>query len=77
MKSDCEEVVNRDPITWKPGDDGVLKPPSEVADNICPNECSGNGNCSSGNCICNEGFITEDCSVKAGNFILCIMYYVC
>lgn len=32
----------------------------------CPNECSGNGKCDleKGTCLCNPGFVEEDCSVS-------------
>jgi hypothetical protein len=32
----------------------------------CPNQCSHNGNCVSGTCHCNHGFVSADCSVKVG-----------
>ncbi|XP_024123086.1 tenascin isoform X2 [Oryzias melastigma] len=28
----------------------------------CPNNCSGNGRCEKGSCICQQGFMGEDCS---------------
>jgi len=28
----------------------------------CPNQCSGNGKCDHGACVCNKGFTGEDCS---------------
>jgi syndecan 4 len=28
----------------------------------CPNECSGNGMCLKGKCICDPNFTGEDCS---------------
>ncbi|EGC38078.1 hypothetical protein DICPUDRAFT_76336 [Dictyostelium purpureum] len=32
---------------------------------VCPNQCSGNGQCDSQlNCICNEGYEAFDCSIK-------------
>jgi hypothetical protein len=32
----------------------------------CPNNCSGNGVCVSGNCSCNVGWVGVDCSIWAG-----------
>ena len=66
MKSDCEEVITRDPATWIPGAGGQKEPPTEVYNEICPNQCSKNGKCVEGSCHCNVGFVTEDCSVKKG-----------
>ncbi len=68
MKSDCEEVIMRDPTTWKPGPNGKPEPPTAVSDEICPNQCSKNGKCVKGKCVCIAGFLTEDCSVKKGNY---------
>lgn len=68
MKSDCEEVIMRDPTTWKPGPDGKPEPPTAVSDEICPNQCSKNGKCVKGKCVCIAGFLSEDCSVKKGNY---------
>ena len=49
----CEEAVAEKP-------DDTIK---EIEDKVCPNECSGNGKCVNGTCVCNTGFTTEDCSV--------------
>jgi len=53
MRDICEEAVDGKP-------DNVKK---EFEENVCPNECSGNGKCVKGVCVCNKGFATEDCSV--------------
>ncbi|XP_041368567.1 uncharacterized protein LOC121382945 isoform X2 [Gigantopelta aegis] len=44
---------------------GETTPPAAVVNVICSNDCSGNGRCSQGECICNNNWIGEDCSVNA------------
>ena len=34
----------------------------EIADSLCPNDCSSNGRCANGSCICYTDFTAEDCS---------------
>jgi len=31
----------------------------------CPNDCSGNGNCVDGECLCDDRYLGDDCSVEA------------
>ena len=69
MSRDCEEKTLREIHTyWKKDENGILGPPQEIGSSLCPNECSGNGNCSNGTCICNKDFITADCSLKKGKY---------
>ena len=49
----CEEAVEQKPDDTK----------KELEAKVCTNECSGNGQCVNGTCICKKGFGTEDCSV--------------
>lgn len=30
---------------------------------LCPDDCTGNGNCVNGICVCNAGFIGQDCAI--------------
>jgi len=36
----------------------------EIAERICPNDCTFNGKCANGSCICNKDYTAEDCSVS-------------
>ena len=35
----------------------------EIAERLCPNDCTFHGNCVNGTCVCNEDYTAEDCSV--------------
>ena len=68
MKNYCEEQALKDMTLWKPNPNknGTLEPPIEVVNVLCPNECSGNGQCVNGTCQCSSGFETADCSMRVG-----------
>ncbi|XP_065651908.1 von Willebrand factor D and EGF domain-containing protein-like [Hydra vulgaris] len=66
LKSVCGELTLRNLSYWVNVGGKVVGPSTKIADSMCPNECSGNGACKSGSCICNSGFITADCSMKEG-----------
>ena len=67
MASICEEITLREKDKyWKKDTSGKLAPPQEIGNVLCPNECSGNGVCSNGTCICKKDFIAADCSLKEG-----------
>ena len=34
----------------------------EIAESLCPNDCSSNGRCVNGSCLCNKDFTATDCS---------------
>lgn len=40
--------------------------PKLFLDNLCPNDCSGNGNCVNSSCICFENYTSIDCSIEKG-----------
>ena len=65
----CEEKTLREIHTyWKKDENGIVAPPQEIGNSLCPNECSLNGKCSNGTCICKKDFITADCSLKKGKY---------
>ncbi|PFX12900.1 von Willebrand factor D and EGF domain-containing protein [Stylophora pistillata] len=40
---------------------------TNIAQKMCPNDCSLNGKCVNASCICNEGFTAKDCAMSLGN----------
>ena len=36
----------------------------EIAKLLCPNDCSFNGKCVNGSCVCDKDFTTDDCSAS-------------
>lgn len=70
MISNCEEKTLREINTyWKKDASGNLGPPQEIGNNLCPNDCSGNGICLNGTCKCSNNFTTADCSLKKGIYL--------
>jgi len=37
---------------------------AEVAELLCPNDCTFNGKCVNGSCVCNKDYTAEDCSMS-------------
>lgn len=35
----------------------------EISELLCPNDCTFNGKCVNGSCVCNTNYTAEDCSV--------------
>lgn len=36
----------------------------EISELLCPSDCSFNGKCINGSCVCNKDYTAEDCSVS-------------
>ena len=36
----------------------------EITESLCPNDCSFNGKCVNGSCVCNKNYTAEDCSAS-------------
>lgn len=64
LKSTCEFQAVKNFSAYDKDEEGNFVPPVKIAQNLCPNDCSFNGNCTNGTCICKEGFIAEDCSMR-------------
>ena len=43
-----------------------LNIPEALTNNLCPGDCSGNGECVNSTCICSSEFIASDCSIGKG-----------
>uniref|UniRef100_A0A0L8G0B6 VWFD domain-containing protein n=1 Tax=Octopus bimaculoides TaxID=37653 RepID=A0A0L8G0B6_OCTBM len=66
IKQICETEITTNPDLWvKDNATNILKPPQDIEDILCPNECSNQGNCSAGFCNCFEGYLGADCSINA------------
>ena len=66
--SECGDVAARN-VTFpaSDGDEGKPSTPSvaeKVSKLLCPNDCTFNGKCLNGSCICNKDFTAQDCSVS-------------
>ena len=53
MRDICDDAVEKEPESTI----------TEIEKNLCPNDCSGHGQCVNGTCTCDRGYGTEDCSV--------------
>ncbi|XP_033628836.1 von Willebrand factor D and EGF domain-containing protein-like [Asterias rubens] len=68
LENQCEAAVIADRTLWRvntldlPLSLNMVPPENIVRALNCPNNCSGQGDCSKLGCICNPGFSTHDCS---------------
>ncbi|EDO29219.1 predicted protein [Nematostella vectensis] len=60
----CADKAYKNMSLYEKDDDGVLRPPKVITENLCPNECSNHGNCSNSTCICDKGYTAADCSMS-------------
>ncbi|XP_035668225.1 von Willebrand factor D and EGF domain-containing protein-like [Branchiostoma floridae] len=66
MKSECVTVVYKNVSLYDVMDDGSTVPSVAVKNNLCPADCSHNGVCTNGTCLCHDGFTSADCSIVEG-----------
>ena len=64
MKAQCEEVATKNMSLYEKDESGNMIPPPAVTDNLCPNDCSNQGSCRNGSCVCEEGYTAADCSIS-------------
>ena len=61
--STCHNEVLKNISNYNVSSSGDLLPPPEVISVRCPNQCSLQGSCNAGVCVCNQGYTSADCSV--------------
>ena len=68
--NECQDVIIEN-MTIKTNETGdVMKPAAmppaleEVFQLLCPNDCTFNGKCVNGSCVCNKDYTAEDCSIS-------------
>ena len=69
---DCEEnIVRNTTVSQNETIESEPKTESKIVETIveamCPNDCTFNGNCSNGTCVCHDGYTAEDCSISLYN----------
>ena len=70
MMNECGEIAGRNISSRandSSGDAAAPEIPSDLSDIVeilCPNDCTFNGRCVNGSCICNEGFTANDCGAS-------------
>ncbi|CAH1239112.1 VWDE [Branchiostoma lanceolatum] len=67
MKADCTAVAFQNVSLHDKGDDGDPVPPAAIVQNLCPADCSQQGQCVNGTCDCFDGFTAADCSQVEGS----------
>ncbi|XP_078703698.1 uncharacterized protein LOC144928879 [Branchiostoma floridae x Branchiostoma belcheri] len=67
VKAACTDVAYQNVSLYEVDDDGVLVPPMAVRDNLCPADCSQQGDCVNGTCVCFEPYTSADCSLVKGS----------
>jgi hypothetical protein len=60
----CADFGNRDLDTWETDADGnPTEPDQDLQQAMCPNACSGNGDCVQAKCVCHDDWKGADCSI--------------
>ncbi|XP_019622001.1 PREDICTED: von Willebrand factor D and EGF domain-containing protein-like isoform X2 [Branchiostoma belcheri] len=66
IQADCAEKAYKEVSLYETNEDGTAVPPTFITANLCPRQCSNNGQCVNGTCKCNEAYVSEDCSIQVG-----------
>ena len=49
--------------------------PAFLAQNLCPGDCNGNGDCVNSTCVCYSNFTSPDCSLRKGIYQMPYFYF--
>ena len=72
LMNECDDVIIEN-ATVNSNDTGNFTAPAmpklpplveEIAQLLCPNDCTFNGKCVNGSCVCNKDYTAEDCSLS-------------
>ena len=64
MQESCKKSIFKNISSYQNTSDGELKFNTNLIASLCPNDCSGQGNCSNSTCTCYEDYTAADCSVS-------------
>ena len=67
--NECNDVIIENITVNTNETSNVTKPAmppiiEEVAQLLCPNDCTFNGKCVNGSCVCNKDYTANDCSIS-------------
>ena len=67
--NECQDVINENMTVNTNETSNVTKPTmppalEEVFQLLCPNDCTFNGKCVNGSCVCNKDYTADDCSIS-------------
>ena len=67
--NECQDVIIENMTVNTNETSNVTKPPmppalEEVLQLLCPNDCTFNGKCVNGSCVCNKDYTADDCSIS-------------
>ena len=69
LMDECQDVIIENITVNTNETSNVTKPPmppalEEVFQLLCPNDCTFNGKCVNGSCVCNKDYTADDCSIS-------------
>jgi len=68
LVDECGQIVGRNLSSYanESKEEKPELPPflSDIVEGLCPGDCTSNGLCVNGSCVCDEGYTAEDCSIS-------------